>query len=72
MLHIPEGRDVVLDFVDVILGDALVFRLALLLGHVAPDQVAHYGLRTDKDVIDTTLPYILLLLLAQRARFFVF
>ena len=39
----PEGRNVVLDLVDVVLGDALVLRLALLLRHVAAHQVPHHA-----------------------------
>ena len=37
----PEGRDVVFDFVDIVLRDTLVLRLSLLLGHVTPHQVPH-------------------------------
>ena len=37
----PEGGNVVLDLVDVILRDALVLRLPLLLGDVSPHQVPH-------------------------------
>jgi hypothetical protein len=42
---IPKSRNVVFDFVDIVLGDALVLRLPLLLRHVAPDQIPHYGLQ---------------------------
>jgi hypothetical protein len=42
---IPKSRNVVFDFVDVVFSDALVLSLPLLLGHVAPDQIPHYGLQ---------------------------
>lgn len=40
-----EGRDVLLEFVDVVLGDALAFlRTSLFVHYVAPDQVMHHRL----------------------------
>ena len=39
-----EGRNVLFDFVDVVLGDALVVRFSLFDRHVAPHQVAHDAL----------------------------
>ncbi len=40
----PEGRNVILDFVDVVLGNTLVFTLPLLLCHVSSHQVSHHSL----------------------------
>ena len=40
----PEGGDIVLDLINVVLRDALVFGLALLLRHVASHQVPHDSL----------------------------
>jgi hypothetical protein len=42
---IPKSRNVVFDFIDVVFGDAFVLRLSLLLCHVAPDKIPHYGLQ---------------------------
>ena len=56
----PEGGDVVLDLVDVVLGDALGLGLALLLGHVAPDQVPHHVVVAEVTLAglpDTSLEY---------------
>jgi hypothetical protein len=39
-----EGRNVLFDFVDVVLGDALVVRFSLFDRHVAPHQVPHDAL----------------------------
>ena len=36
-----EGRDVILDLVNVVLSHSLVLSLPLLLGNVSPHQVAH-------------------------------
>ena len=52
----PEGRDVVLDLVDVVLRHALVLCLPLLLGDVPPHQVPHDGL-----VLEVPLPRLALL-----------
>ena len=38
---VPEGRDVVLDLVDVVFCNALVLGLTLLLRHVPTHQVTH-------------------------------
>ena len=48
----PEGGDVVLDLVDIVLRDALVLRLPLLLGDVSPHQVSDDRL---KDILNQFL-----------------
>lgn len=42
---VAEGRDLLLEFVDVVLGNWCLLVLALLTGHVSPDQAFHHVLK---------------------------
>ena len=57
----PEGWDIVLDLVDIVLSDALVLRLPLLLSDVSPHQVPH-----DRLILEISLPCLTLLSLKYK------